>query len=192
MTLCDWIVLLELVAIAVAGVRIWQLGRDRNRALEEPALAEWCIDAMVWAKQSAEAKIASQRDTARGWLARTVRIARQLRAERDALSAELDAAHLAVAAVRLERDRLATSSAELRDARCALALQIRAMRRATRHLEADRDAHADRALQLARRVTELETEIEACRARLREAGTRINDLLADNAAALGIQSGGER
>lgn len=152
MTLCDWIVLLELAVLAVAGVRIWQLGSDRDR-----------------------------------------------------VSAELDAAHLAGAAVRLERDRLAMSSADLRDDRCALALQIRVMRRAVTRHHVDRDAHADRAQQLAKRVTELEkdledaaalqvatdTELVACRERMREAGARIDELIADNAAALGIQSGGE-
>lgn len=35
MTLCDWIVLLELAALAVAGVRIWQLGSERDRAIAE-------------------------------------------------------------------------------------------------------------------------------------------------------------
>lgn len=131
MTLCDLIILLELVALAVAGIRIWHLGDERNRVV-----------------------------------------------------AELDEAYLAGSAVRVERDRLGDAP-QLREDRRALVVQIIAQRRAMARVTADRDAHADRAQQLARRVTELE-------GRLSEAGSRIDELIADNAAALGIQSGGGR
>lgn len=150
MTLCDWIVLLELVALAVAAVRIWQLGRDRDRVaaeldeaylagaavriecervVAEQALAKRAVSAMEHVGDQAGRQIAElqsrvratsklletecslsqitttamlvaqrERDSARRWLATTVRIARRLRADRDALSAELAAAHVAGAA----------------------------------------------------------------------------------------------
>lgn len=137
----------------------------------------------------------------------------QLSRDRARLSAELDAAYQAGAAVRIDRDRAVAEQtlarraldameavgdqagrqiAELRQDRCALVVQIVALRSDLRVAAADRDAHADRVLPLARRAGELKTELEACRSRMREAGLRLDELIADNAAALGLQSGGER
>lgn len=250
MTLCDWIVLLELAALAIAVVRIWQLGRDRDRVsaeLDEVYLAGAAAAERGWQSERRAGRQLWRSLARRKAMRRVVKYTRALRSEITSLTVQRDRlerlasvkrgseaerriadacaqvaadgareleCHAARADQRVRAAFLAgvawsdgwldPPSDEVDKAADAIVSVTRAQDGATHGMAqaiADRDAHADRARQLAKRVTELEGDLEdaaalqvatdsdlvACRERMREAGARIDELIADNAAALGIE-----